>query len=321
MTGYFAQHAVRLADYGYDVIPISRHEDPTYKDAGKQPAQRKGWQQGCPRERWRSYASCGVGILTKRTPALDIDVLDPELAESIQAIADRVLGDAPIRIGRAPKQLMPFQLRGEPYAKMKVSWRGYRDELHEPTRPPAVEILAGGQQFVALGIHPGTGQPYQWTRDPDLSLPHGMLPLMDKAKAERFILTLADSLTKIGATSVKVSGVHQEREPSPKPEPTGRHPAAGLLAKLPSNGRGHSTTADEIRDALKRRGNADLDYDEWIKIGLAIKAALPGAEGAAIWEWWSHLSGKNEPAVTRKKWGTFKPERVTAATIFWGLGR
>jgi hypothetical protein len=226
---------------------------------------------------------------------------------------------------------MPFQLRGEPYAKMKVSWRGYRDELQEPTRPPAVEILAGGQQFVALGIHPGTGQPYQWTRDPDLSLPHGMLPLMDKAKAERFMRIVAGALKRMGATDIRVSGFAWSPDATKlatAPEQNsgrlpncGTHPASALMAKHGITSAPRTTTADEIEDALRRRGNHHLHYDEWIKIGHAIKAALPGVDGKAIWEWWSGLSSKNDPDVTSKKWATFNPERVTAATIFWGLGR
>ena len=45
MNGYFADHAERLTDYGYNVIPISRHDDRSYTCPGKQPAQRKGWSK------------------------------------------------------------------------------------------------------------------------------------------------------------------------------------------------------------------------------------------------------------------------------------
>jgi len=56
----FAEHAPRLAEAGYAVIPISRHDDrrkvrrngqlvSLYSDPGNQPAQTNGWQNGCPR--------------------------------------------------------------------------------------------------------------------------------------------------------------------------------------------------------------------------------------------------------------------------------
>jgi hypothetical protein len=350
MNGYFAQNAERLADYGYDVIPISRHDDasqrwdrkkgqmvPVYTDPGKQPAQLRGWSKGCPRESWEAYAGCGIGILTKRTPALDIDVKDADLADAIQAQADRLLGEAPVRFGQAPKRLMPFQLRGETFPKMRVEWWGVGHEPHDRAHPPAVEILSGGesggQQVVALGIHPSTGQPYRWERDPDLDLPRGMLPFLDRDKAERLMRTVAGALQRMGATDIKVSGVEVRSHDATAPQTDRRRSdlsikgdgqAVDLSAFYAKHGisvASRNTTADEIESALRRRGNADLHYDEWIKIGHAIKAALPGSDGEAIWNWWSALSSKNDPDVTATKWGTFKPRDVTAATIFWGLGR
>lgn len=301
--GWFGQHAQRLAAAGYDVIPISLPDDRTYDDPGKQPAQRYGWAKGCPQEQWNRFAHCGLGILTKTTPALDIDVLDAELSASIQAIADHVLGDAPYRIGQPPKRLLPFQLRGKTFCKMKVSWRGLGDELHDPTKPPAVELLSGGekggQQFVALGIHPRTRQPYRWHRDPDLSLPRGLLPPLDQARAERFMRTLTKALKSIGATDLKLTGVRVERKCRPV-----RRPAP------------QTADAERVLAALEAFGNRDLHYDEWIRIGHAIKAALPGGDGLAIWERWSSLSNKNDPALTRRKWATFNPHSIGAGTIF-----
>jgi Bifunctional DNA primase/polymerase, N-terminal len=289
MTWLFAEHAPRLAGAGYAAIPISRHDDrrkvrrngqlvPLYSDPGKQPAQTKGWQNGCPREDWAQYGDCGVGILTLTTPALDIDVLDAELAETIQGIADRVLGDAPYRIGHAPKRLLPFRLVGEPFRKLKVSWRGIGDQHHPATKPPAVELLTAGQQFVALGTHPGTGRPYEWYRDPDLSLPHGLLPGLDQAKAERFMRALHGMLTRCGATEVKLTGVRVEQE---------SRPSRRLVAATEVAGR--------VRAGLERIGNPDLHYDDWIRLGHAIKAELPGPDGRALWSGGAHSPARTIP--------------------------
>ena len=97
----FSVHGPRLSAAGYEPIPISTADDRSYADPGKQPAC-KGWQKGCPREDWPRYARCGVGILTRTTPALDIDVLHREIAQAIQVVAERVLGEALIALDGRP---------------------------------------------------------------------------------------------------------------------------------------------------------------------------------------------------------------------------
>jgi hypothetical protein len=302
----FGRHAGRLTHYGYNCIPITRPTDPV-PDAGKRPAMLSGWQNGCPVEQWARYADCGLGILTERTPAIDIDVLDEELAGKIQAAAERALGgEPPWRVGQWPKRLLPYRLDGKPFTKLKVTWRGLGDRLHEPTRPPAVEILARGQQFVAIGPHPGTGQPYRWHREPWLSLPRIFLPPLGYAKAVRFLRALVAALEHAGATDVKLRGVREE--------------SATRLARPERKPGLWRSDAKRIADALEDYGNADLHYDDWVRVGHAIKRDLPGSDGLALWEWWSSLSAKNDPTLTRRKWGTFAPTEITVGTIFYLAG-
>jgi len=299
---FFGEHAPRLAALGYDVIPIS--PPGPHPSNGKRPAMVEGWQRGCPREDWPRYARCGVGILSRRTPALDVDVLHPDVAHAVQAAADRELGDVPYRIGRAPKLLLPYRLAGQPFAKLKLVWRsGLGADMHPPTKPPGVEILADGQQFVALGIHPDTGQPYRWHRDPDLSLPRGLLTPRSHSDFVRFLWRLAAVLRRLGAEEMKLSG-------------PGLEPQAVSGAATPRP-RVLKADAERIREALERMGNPDLHYDDWIRLGHAIKAELPGDDGRRLWEWWSSLSSKNDPRATGRKWAGFNPRAVTAGTIFW----
>lgn len=299
----FGRHAARLARMGYDVIPISRANDRTYTYPGKQPAQRRGWSDGCRRQLWPEFAECGVGILTARTPALDIDVLEPKVAGAIQWAADRELGDVPVRVGQAPKRLLPYRLAGEPFGKIRLEWRkGLGADLHPATKAPGVEILANGQQFVAFGVHPGTGQPYHWYRDPNLSLAHGLLTPRSHSDFVRFVHTLAKVLERLGAEQIKIGG----------PGWPSKH--VTVQRPRPQAAKG---SARRIRDALERRGNPDLHYDDWIRLGHAIKAELPGDDGLAVWEWWSGLSPKNNPRITTRKWATFRPSRISAGTVFW----
>jgi putative DNA primase/helicase len=74
--------------------------------------------------------------------------------------------------------------------------------------------------------------------------------------------------------------------------------------------------AQTIRDALAFLPNEDLDYETWIKIGMALKGAL-GDEGYAIFAEWSALSSKNNPNITDRKWRSFKPSKIGVGTIFY----
>ena len=50
-----------------------------------------------------------TGILTGNTPAIDIDVLDPAVADELQQIAERMIGTSAVRTGQAPKRAMLFR--------------------------------------------------------------------------------------------------------------------------------------------------------------------------------------------------------------------
>jgi hypothetical protein len=116
---------------------------------------------------------------------------------------------------------------------------------------------------------------------------------------------LARTLEQSGATDVKLSGIREPKAKLARPE---RKP--GLWR----------SDTKRIADALEDYGNRDLHYDDWVRVGHALKAELPGAEGLKLWEWWSGLSGKNDPELTRRKWQTFAPTEITAGTIFYLAG-
>ena len=81
------------------------------------------------------------------------------------------LGQTPaIRIGRAPKRLLVYRA-AEPFAGFKY---------------PPVEVLGLGQQFVAYGRHPDTGEPYQWPVETLADLAPEELPAITEAQARGF---------------------------------------------------------------------------------------------------------------------------------------
>ena len=178
----FATLAPELEVRGFEPIPITlpSRSDP---DAGKRPAI-PDWQHPRPVSAYLPrYATCGVGALTQRTPAVDIDVRDAELADELHRLTVRLVGDGPVRYGAAPKRLIVCRAV-DLFAKIATA--GYALPNDAPTdKAHKLEILANGQQFVAYGTHPGTGRPYTWPDWSLLDLEHQDLPLIDAASATR----------------------------------------------------------------------------------------------------------------------------------------
>ncbi|HHJ1770778.1 TPA: bifunctional DNA primase/polymerase, partial [Pseudomonas aeruginosa] len=79
--GYLAQHGKTLIDHGYNIVPIA---------PGKKAPGFDDWQKTRASQvqlaRWMESGleNHGVGILAARTPAVDIDVLDDELADLLE---------------------------------------------------------------------------------------------------------------------------------------------------------------------------------------------------------------------------------------------
>lgn len=70
----------------------------------------------------------------------------------------------------------------------------------------------------------------------------------------------------------------------------------------------------DINKTLSYVPNADLEYDEWLKVGMALKDEL-GASGFSVWDAWSAQSSKYDPSVMRSKWDSFKGQGVGFGTV------
>lgn len=154
---YLARHGTQLVKAGYSVIPI--------RSASKAPAidhwqstkadieQVLEWVNG-------KHRRAGIGIVTGEVCAIDIDVRDPVIADTLERWCLEHLGNAPIRIGQAPKRLLVYR-RLTPAGK--VSSAAYKDSCDvDFWAKQQIEVLGLGQQFVAYGIHPDTDRPYHW---------------------------------------------------------------------------------------------------------------------------------------------------------------
>jgi len=285
---YMAQLGATLVDRGFPILPIQPNtKKPGMFRLGSWHDYPK-WSRHCERDTtenevdiWGDWPEAGIGIAAGRVIGIDIDVVhSAAIAHEIEALAKRMLGDTPaVRIGRAPKRLLVYRAV-QPFAGFKYL---------------PIEVLGLGQQFIAYGVHPETGQPYDWPVSTLADLTPDELPAITEAQArefakEAYLLIPLDQRPK----SLRVG-----------PRSTGE------CANLPEQ-RG---TFEAVEDALAHIVNADLAYDSWVRIGMAIKGAL-GDEGWPLFEDWSATSQKNDPKTTARSWRSFAPQRIGAGTLY-----
>lgn len=274
----------RLVANGYSILPIM----PGTKKPGRFRsgvwADYPDWTRHAARptsehelDVWRTWPDAGVGIACGIVVGIDIDISDPDLALHLERLARDRLGDTPaLRIGRAPKRLLVY--------RTKAPFAGIR-------RAP-IEVLGLGQQFVAHAIHPDTGRPYEWPEENLADIDFGDLPVVDELGVRAFL----DSALAL--------------------VPDHLRPAR--LATAPSTGgaaHAQAGTLAAIREALAWIPNPDLDYDSWVRVGLALKGAL-GDAGGDLFATWSAQSGKDDAAFTQKIWAGLKADRIGAGTIY-----
>ena len=285
---YMAQLGATLVDRGFPILPIQPNtKKPGLYKLGAWHEYPK-WSRHCERDTtdnevdiWGNWPEAGIGIAAGRVIGIDIDILDsPTIALEIEALAKRMLGDTPaVRIGHAPKRLLVYRAV-QPFSGFKY---------------PPIEVLGVGQQFIAYGIHPDTGKPYDWPVSTLADLSPDDLPGITEAQAREFA---KEAYRLIPA------------ELRPKTLGVGLR-APMECANLPEQ-RG---TYEAVEDALRHIDNADLDYDSWVRIGMATKGAL-GDEGWPLFEAWSESSQKNDPKTTARSWRSFAPQRIGAGTIY-----
>lgn len=287
-SSFMAQLGARLVDGGFPILPIQ----PGTKKPGvfRRGAWRDypAWSRHCERDTteneidvWGDWPDAGIGIAAGKVIGIDIDVLsDPQLAKRIEVLAREMLGDTPaLRIGRAPKRLLVYRA-DQPFRGFKL---------------PPIEVLGVGQQFIAYGIHPDTGQPYDWPLETLAEIRIDELPTITEAQAHVF-------------AAAAIALVPPELRPARLPQSGGSVTSAGA-------GGEQRGTFEAVGAALEFIPNPDLDYDSWVRIGLAIKGAL-GDDGWPLFEAWSERAPKNVPETTVKAWQGLKPTRIGAGTLY-----
>ncbi len=241
--------------------------------------------------RW-SAMGAGVGIRCGEDEsggwivAIDADTIKEDLAALIQTEVRRWAGDAPVRIGRAPKALYVVRVSA-PYRYARIEFGKANGHPRE-----RVEILSTGKQFVAEGVHPVTGQPYQWPGGtPDLS----SLPIVSPEQLDALMRTLKEVLPEAG--------------------PISREGLGGSAVEVDQETlRGDPRIVKQAVAALRNSADLFPTRESYLTVGYAIKAALPddpelGLQLYQQWcEPWRGVDGEiNEPDVVAGDWRRMKP--------------
>jgi putative DNA primase/helicase len=168
-----------LLQNGYQPTPL----------IGKRPIL-DGWQNSSPTAEdvaaWEKNHSnaTNTGLLTALTPAVDIDILDEEVANILHNWVRKIIPVACpelLRIGLFPKRAILFRCDA-PFSKITTGkWIDEKGKEHQ------LEILCEGQQLATYGIHPETCQPYTWPSARPGKTPRTSLPLLTPEAAQTLV--------------------------------------------------------------------------------------------------------------------------------------
>jgi putative DNA primase/helicase len=217
-----------------------------------------------------------TGLLTRDTPAPDIDVLDPDVAVELHREFLSMIGNGGRviwRVGQAPKHA--FLCRTDaPFKKIATP-----TFISPDGRKHKVEVLCDGQQIIVDGTHP-IGKPYEWyegTRDAVLldELPRcDELPYLDAAKAEAFIRKVTKLMIAHGWTQ------EQPQAETPRPAQPASVPFMITIAqKAMLRQLGHSD--DDIRNMTPQQAHELLAAAGMLDHDAVAKSAFDAARPAA----------------------------------------
>jgi hypothetical protein len=301
MTQNITALRLRMRANGFSPLPLM----------GKVPAMEKWTEKlDCTEAEIRLWPKLwhfahNTGVLAKFTPGLDIDILIEAAAKAVEDLAREFFeesGDIHIRFGLPPKRLIPLRT-DEPFTKLRREFIP-ANGLAPGEKPPAIEVLGDGQQYVVAGIHPDTHKPYGWFGGEITTIRREDLPYVRREDMIRFLDAATKLLVEDFGFTLKNDSTTQATNGG-DPHEAGQEPQA-------ENAR--------IAAALAVIPN-DEDWDGWNAIGMATWRATGGAaEGLTAFDTWSKKSPKYNAGETAKKWSAYfksPPTHIGAGTIFY----
>jgi predicted P-loop ATPase len=224
MTGQeVLQLRFALHELGYLPIPLFGKEPPIYGKNNKHKGL-SGWQlldNVTPEQidMWsKSWPDANnTGILTRITPALDLDILHEDAAVAAENLVRERFeerGYILVRIGLPPKRAILFRTL-TPFKKIAFEFAKTRSKLEK------IEFLCNGQQLVANGIHPETGKPYSWFGGTPWQISHDDLPYISEEEARQLVIDIAELLCRdFGYSQSKTTPPPSNGSHGPRPSGT-----------------------------------------------------------------------------------------------------
>jgi hypothetical protein len=235
LNGSAAPGAVRLQlrDAGYDPIPIKGKIPPlngwqTKFDVDDDEV--KQWAKDFPHAK-------STGLLTKRTPTIDIDIKIEKAALAVEEMVRerfKAQGKVMVRVGNAPKRAIPFRA-DTPFKKITANLTA-----PDGSEGQKIELLADGQQYVAFGIHEDTHKPYTWSGGEPGKVTRDELPTISEKQARKLVEDAATLL-------IRDHG-YKPAKPKPKEKANGAGGGPAQWQYLTDNIRAGTEWHDSIRD-------------------------------------------------------------------------
>lgn len=289
--------AKRLCDGAYSIVPINKgQKGPLIKEWQKKTFTADDIDAGIG-------VKCGVGEYP--VCAIDIDVLNPELAAALAQWCHDNLGMTVERVGQAPKTMLIYRASDSGWSKAASRWFTDSSEVKQ-----RVEILGKGQQFVAYHIHPDTNEPYEWT---------DMLGGLEYTPASELPLVTADEITQVLEVFEQMA------------LDAGMQVCSGSSAKTINSGKADpedftagAKVGVTLKEAAKLLNNLDAaDYDRWLQVGMALHHEYDGSDDAFnVWDDWSQKADNYSSLEDlEKRWSGFGHDGggITIRTLLkWG---
>ena len=142
-----------------------------------------------------------TGVITKRTPFIDVDISDETAAREIEALIRRRYGSKGKvlrRVGRPPKFAVPFKTDVPFKKKFLLVYPPGKPRPRQSKDCQRIEILGDGQQIVVAGIHPKTKLPYEWSGGEPWTVRREKLPELTGEEADAFLAEAKTALLSLG---------------------------------------------------------------------------------------------------------------------------
>ena len=214
------------------------------------------WSMHCPSLNVAAVLGAGSG----HAFAVDIDVVDVFASSRIQAIANRVFGETPLRrVGRAPKIALIYRHAPDDalfYARRVMQTASATGETN------GIEILCGGRPLTFIGRHHKTGDHFKWLSAVPLTSGPETAPLVTSDQVEEFleavdrefpfVASANRSLGSEGGTWGAASGtIKIPRSEGDQPVANGREAALLTFAARLVKANGEAVMAADAADQVR----------------------------------------------------------------------